>query len=102
MADETVGGGASHLPFGAGVSWIEAVVGGLAVLALGVFVLVQPDLARDAVRTAAGAILIVAGAVWIWRALRAARRAPVASAYRMLGAGVAVTAGVVTLGWLTS
>jgi uncharacterized membrane protein HdeD (DUF308 family) len=82
------------VPWRRGLAWWVVGIEGLILLAIGIYIVADPDTARDIVRQLIGAFLLVNSAAWAYNGLRSENQATPITPYRMLAAGVGFTAGL--------
>jgi uncharacterized membrane protein HdeD (DUF308 family) len=76
------------------LAWWVVGIEGLILVAIGIYVIADPDTARDIVRQLIGAFLLVNSGAWAINGLRSENQATPVTPYRMLAAGVGLTAGL--------
>lgn len=84
-----------NLPWRRGVPWLVLAIEGIILLAVGIFVLVLPDMARDLIRQLLAALLLILSVVRIYGGFRNA--ALLESPYHILGGGIGAATGVIVL-----
>lgn len=85
------------LPWRRGIPWWLVLVEGIIVLAIGLFLTVQPDAARSTVRGLIGAFLIFTSVLGIASGLRPATRNLPMAPFRLLRGGIGLLTGLVVV-----
>lgn len=85
------------LPWRRGIPWWLVLVEGIIVLAIGLFLTVQPDAARSTVRGLIGAFLIFTSVLGIASGLRPANRNLPMAPFRLLRGGIGLLTGLVVV-----
>ncbi len=85
------------VPWRRGLAWWIVGLEGLLLLAAGIYVVVAPDDAQDAVRVIIGAFVLANSVATIMAGLKPAARTQPSTPYRMLSAGVGLTVGTIVV-----
>lgn len=85
-----------YAPWAEGVRWWVVLIQGVALLALGAFILFVPGTANKTAVEILGLYLLIGGALDAWQGIRG-RVSPSAMPYHMLAAGSGITTGIVVL-----